>query len=180
MQFEADRPIQRITPVAPPNAVARWLQIVPPGPLAPAWCEILRITKYGIVGMTNTVVSMLVLNAFFFVIAPQSQAILVAGTTLAYFAGDLNSYWWNSRWTFGAGRASWLHFARFMVISVVAMAINAAIVWSSSGFLLTLPIPDWLLANIYQISMILSGSLGYLACRFWVFKGAARNSPARE
>ncbi len=132
--------------------------------------EIVRLAKYGLVGSSNTVVSMAVLNLFFFLLVPTTQVILVLGSTLAYAAGDLNSYWWNKSWTFGASSSSWRQFARFALVSLAGMALNAAILWGSAGWLMALFLPTWLLSNVPQISMILSGSLGYLACRLWVFK----------
>lgn len=133
------------------------------------WGEILRLIKYGLVGLSNTVVSMAVLNLFFLAWAPTSNLSIVIGSTLAYAAGDLNSYWWNRAWTFRV-RNNWAQFARFGLLSLACMALNAAIVWGSSGLLLQLLLPSWLLGNAAQISMSLSGAIGYVFCRNWVFR----------
>ena len=134
------------------------------------WNEIVRLVKYQLVGFSNSLVSFVVLNAFYFLWAPTTPLILVLGSTAAYAAGDINSYWWNGRWTFGAGKPSWGQFGRFATLSLVFLAINAALVWGSSGWLLTLALPVWLLHNFPQIIMAITGSLGYVICRLWVFK----------
>jgi len=130
-----------------------------------------RLVKYSLVGLSNTVVSFAVLNLFFFLWPPVTQAILVAGSTAAYAAGDVNSFWWNKHWTFGGGNNHRTQIVRFALVSIVCMAINAAVVWGAGGFLLSLFLPAWLIANLQQVSMAVSGSVGYIACRNWVFRG---------
>ncbi|HEX2922492.1 MAG TPA: GtrA family protein [Chloroflexota bacterium] len=155
----------------PPQAMAAgWRWSVPTIPWRSLVGEVLRVSKYGLVGLSNTVVSFLVLNLFFLLWAPTTSAALVLGSSVAYAAGDLNSYWWNKSWTFGAGESSWGQFGRFATLSLACMAINAAIVWGSSGVLLALFLPAWLLGSAPQLSMVVSGSLGYLVCRNWVFR----------
>ena len=137
--------------------------------------ELAKLGKYAVVGLSNTAVSLVVLNLFYFFLAPTSSVVLVLGSTAAYAAGDLNAFFWNGRWTFGAGKATWQQFGRFALLSIACMALNAAIVWLSSGWLLAL-LPAWLLANAYQVSATISGGLGYVACRLWVFKPSSRGT----
>ncbi len=158
----------------PPPAITARPPWVLPLRLTALWTEVLRLIKYGLVGLTNSVVSFGVLNLFFFLWAPHSSAILVLGSTTAYAAGDLNSYWWNGRWTFGAGKPCWRTFAKFAAVSIACMGLNAAILWLSAGWMLTLGLPPWLVGNATQISGMLAGSLGYLACRFWIFRPHCR------
>ncbi len=158
-------------PLLRPQAmVAPWRWGLPVPTWSSIWSEIVRLVKYQMVGFSNSLVSLAVLNLFFLAWAPTTQLVLVLGSTVAYAAGDINSYWWNKSWTFRAGRASWKQFARFAALSIAGITINALVLWASSGWLLALYLPPWLLGNIPQISMALTGSLGYLACRFWVFK----------
>ncbi len=168
VRFELSNPKEVGALLQPQATTARWAWSLPAVRWDAIGREIVRLIKYGLVGSSNTVISLAVLNLFFFLWAPTNQIILVLGSTTAYAAGDLNGYWWNRGWTFGAGKANWRQFARFAAISVVCMAINAAILWAAAGWLLFLP--AWLAGNASQLSMMLSGGLGYLACRFWVFK----------
>jgi len=134
------------------------------------WSEIIRLVKYQLVGFSNSVVSIMVLNLFFFLWPPTTPLILVLGSSTAYAAGDLNSFWWNGRWTFAGKKSRWRQFARFAALSLLFMSINAALLWGSSGWLLGLLLPQWLMSNIPQIFMAVTGSIGYLACRLWVFR----------
>jgi putative flippase GtrA len=122
------------------------------------------------VGFSNSLVSLAVLNLFYFFWAPTWSLPLVLGSSVAYAAGDINSFWWNGRWTFAAGKPNWVRFSRFALLSLAFLTLNALVVWGSSGWLLGLMLPVWLLNNIPQIIMALTGSAGYLACRLWVFK----------
>ncbi len=144
--------------------------IPPGGRLGAVAQEIWRLIKYGLVGLSNVVVSLIALNLFFFFVHPTSPLTLVIGSSIGYLAGDVNSYWWNRGFTFGLPRASWGSFFRFGVVSLAAMALNAGVVWGFSDLLLHSFLPAWLQTNLSQISATLSGSLGYVVCRLWVFK----------
>ncbi len=168
--LQLDNPKEERALALPQATTARWASSLPIVRWDAVWREIVRLIKYGLVGSTNTVISLAVLNLFFLLWAPTNQIILVLGSTTAYAAGDLNGYWWNRSWTFGAGKANWGQFARFAAVSLVCMGINAAILWGSAGWLMALFLPSWMVGNASQISMMLSGGIGYLACRFWVFK----------
>ncbi len=144
-----------------------------------AYSEIVRLIKYALVGSTNTVVSLITLNLFFFLNPPASPSILVLGSSVAYLAGDINSYFWNNAWTFAAGKPSWRSFWRFAVMTVIAMVLNAIILWNAGGYLLNSFLPTWASTNLSQISGLVAGSLGYLVCRFWVFKASIDASPPR-
>lgn len=134
--------------------------------------EIVRLIKYALVGSTNTVVSLITLNLFFFLYPPASTPILVLGSSVAYLVGDINSYFWNNSWTFDAGKPSWRSFWRFAVMTVIAMVLNAIILWNAGGYLLNSFLPTWASTNLSQVSGLIAGSLGYLVCRFWVFNGS--------
>ncbi len=132
--------------------------------------EIWRLIRYGLVSISNVVVSLITLNLFFFFVHPTSPLILVIGSSAAYLVGDINSYWWNRGFTFGLPRATWGSFLRFGVVSLAAMALNAGVVWGFSGMLLHSFLPTWLQTNLSQVSASISGGLGYVVCRLWVFK----------
>ncbi len=156
----------------PSTTVAERRRALPNLRRGAVWREIFRLIKYGLVGASNTLVSLAVLNLFFFFVAPATQVALVLGSTTAYMAGGLNSYWWNKSWTFGVAKGSRGHFSRFALLGLVGVAINAAVIWGLAGWLLGLFLPAWLVSNLPQVSQILSGTLGYLVLRLWVF-----NSP---
>lgn len=164
--------VRRVLSFASQEVAARWPKALTISRLQSIWREIIRLIKYGIVGLSNTAVSMAVLNLFFYLYPPVTPAALVLGSTTAYTAGEMNSFWWNRGWTFGVREPNWGHFLRFSAVAVVCTGINAALVWGSSGWLLTLSLPGWLLSNAYQISGTIAGTVGYLALRLWVFKPA--------
>ena len=132
--------------------------------------EVVRIAKYAMVGVSNTAVSAGVLYLFFFFWPERTEAAMVLGSSAAYAAGGINSYWWNRNWTFRAGRSGWTGLTRFAALSGICLAINSALVVGSSGWLASSLTPLWLVNGALQISGIVSGGLGYVALRLWVFK----------
>lgn len=154
-----------------PQGSSLSLQRVPVGERVQAVLqEIWRLIKYGLVGISNVVVSLIALNVFFFFVHPTSPEMLVLGSSIGYLAGDINSYWWNRGFTFGLPKATWNSFFRFAVVSVAAMTLNAGVVWGFSDMLLHSFLPAWLQTNLSQVSATVSGTLGYVVCRLWVFK----------
>lgn len=64
--------------------------------------NILQFIKFSIIGLSNTVVSLLVYYIFIFV----NPKYYLIGNTVGYIAGVLNSYFWNSRYVFDRGSQS--------------------------------------------------------------------------
>jgi len=135
-----------------------------------ATLEVWRLIKYGVVGLSNIAVSLAVMNLFFFFVHPTSPQMLVLGSSVGYLAGDVNSYWWNRGFTFGLPRATRRSALRFAAVSLAAMSINAGMVWGYSDLLLHSFLPVWLQTNLSQVSATISGGIGYVACRVWVFR----------
>lgn len=156
-----------------PVTLARRLSLLTLGRGNPLVRELVRIAKYAMVGVSNTAVSVGVLYLFFFFWPERTEAAMVLGSSAAYAAGGINSYWWNRNWTFSASRAGWAGLTRFAALSGVCLAINAALVFGSSGWLASSLVPLWLANGALQVSGIVSGGLGYVALRLWIFKSPA-------
>ena len=81
-----------------------------------------QMVKYGAVGVLNTLLTALVIYV--------CQELLgwspVLSNVLGYAAGLLNSFLFNSRWTFGS-RPSWRNFAAFVVAFGVCYLLQLAV-----------------------------------------------------
>jgi len=135
-----------------------------PGAIQPA--------KYALVGVLNTLVDLAVLNLLFWVFSPGHSAGIAAINVVSYGCGMVNSYLWNSRWTFASHQ--WRSadvIARFAAVMIVAWAINTAMV--VAGHAIATPVlPDTVAVNLAKVpATVGSFAIGFFLCRWWVFKG---------
>lgn len=100
-----------------------------------------RLVRFGAVGVSNTVVDLVVLNVLLYSIArgDTHAGIFPVIATISFIAATLNSFYWNRRWTFKAKSGSISRdLSRFYVITIVSFVINVGI----SSFLVWLdPFP---------------------------------------
>lgn len=80
--------------------------------------------QFGLVGMSNAIADLGVLNALLFVHPARNTFDLVAENTVAVSVAIANSYWWNTRWTF---RAQMTHTRREQVLFVAQALLNVTI-----------------------------------------------------
>ena len=89
------------------------------------WREAKRFIKFCLVGLSNGAVDFVVLAVLVFLFNPQTTPALIAANTVAFLAGSINSFTWNSRLTFGTPRpyaSRW--FALFLLINAGGLAIS--------------------------------------------------------
>ena len=86
----------------------------------PSKKDITQFIKFGLVGVMNTLVDFLVyqLLAYFGLHYAIAQCI-------SYSCGLLNSYFFNSRWTFGQGKKySKREFIRFLAVNLLSLGLS--------------------------------------------------------
>jgi putative flippase GtrA len=96
-----------------------------------------QFSKFAIVGVLNTVVDFLVLNALLWATGIREGLGLLALNTVAFTAALLNSYGLNKRWTFrdrGRDREA-AKFSQFVVVSLCAAVLNGATVSGISSWI---------------------------------------------
>ena len=80
----------------------------------------LQLIKYGIVGVSNTLISMIVIYLLLKVAGMKDGPANLIG----YIAGLINSFIWNRKWTFRS-QTSWLKtFIPFIIVFVVCYALQ--------------------------------------------------------
>lgn len=81
-----------------------------------------QAVRFGMVGLSNTVVDFAVLNLLLWL----AGLPLLAANTLAYSAGILNSFVWNKHWTFSAGGSGAVsrELTAFLLVSFTALVVN--------------------------------------------------------
>ncbi|MCF8567105.1 GtrA family protein [Alicyclobacillus tolerans] len=134
---------------------------------------VLRYIKFLVVGFSNAAVDLLVLNGLLIFFPTRSALVLSSYNTVAVVFAIINSYWWNSRWTFAdTANRSKRQIAGFWLQAIVNIVLNDLItVWLSMYLIFAKSIPLFVSSNAAKaIAMFLSSSLSYLMMRWMVFQ----------
>ena len=135
---------------------------VAPRPRVPE--PVLQLVRFGLVGATNTALTLATYAALMALHAPEPLA-----GAIGWGAGAVNGFVLNRAWTFrGAARGA-VHAARYAVVALVGSALNAALVTIAVGQE-HLPRLAGELAVVPPVTL-----LTFVLCRGWVF---ARAVPA--
>jgi putative flippase GtrA len=131
-----------------------------------------RFSKFTVVGASNAVVDIGVLNLFLWLQPTRNPWELALYNGIALVLANINSYFWNTRWTF-RGRSA--HTKRQTVLFCVQALINVAV---SNGLFLALvrplliytDVPAYLTGNVAKIiSVIVASTISFFLMRYFVF-----------
>ena len=132
----------------------------------------IRFSKFTIVGLSNSVVDFGTLNLFLWLAHTRDPSVLALYNGVALVLANINSYVWNTRWTF-RGRAK--HNVKQKVLFALQALLNIA-VGNGLFFVLIRPlliytdIPTYLVGNVAKIiSVIVASTLSFFVMRYLVF-----------
>lgn len=116
-----------------------------------------QAAAFGSVGVLNTAVDFIV-----FVILTHFFSLFYAiAQVLSYSAGMLNSYFWNSRFTFSGSARTKSRFIRFVILNVAVLLITLVVMRT----FIFLPLyADKLISTIVGLAF------NFILSKFWVFK----------
>jgi putative flippase GtrA len=138
----------------------------------------IRFSKFTIVGFSNAVVDIGTLNLFLWLASTRDPSVLALYNGVALVLANVNSYFWNTRWTF-RGRAKRRN-ARQRILFTVQALFNVCV---SNGlfFVLIRPVliytevPTYLAGNVAKIiSVSVASTLSYFVLRYLVFSRTKR------
>jgi putative flippase GtrA len=138
----------------------------------------IRFSKFTIVGLSNAVVDIGTLNLFLLLASTRDPSILALYNGVALVLANVNSYVWNTRWTF-RGRAKRRN-ARQRILFTVQALFNICV---SNGlfFVLIRPVliytevPAYLAGNVAKIiSVAFASTLSFFVLRYLVFSRTKR------
>ena len=93
--------------------------------------NIWQFLKFAVVGVLNTVVDFLV-----FQLLNLTLGWMYMAQVIGYSAGVLNSYFWNSRWTFRKEhKRSAREAASFLVVNLVSLGVSLGVLWACKNLL---------------------------------------------
>jgi putative flippase GtrA len=131
-----------------------------------------RFSKFSIVGLTNAAIDIGVLNLFLWLEPTREVSTLVLYNGIALVLANVNSYLWNTLWTF-RGRAE--HDLRQIVLFGLQVLVNIGI---SSGLFWALihpiivytEVPTYLAGNVAKIiSVTVASTISFFLMRYVVF-----------
>ena len=131
-----------------------------------------RFSKFSIVGLTNAAIDIGVLNLFLWLEPTREVSTLVLYNGIALVLANVNSYLWNTLWTF-RGRAE--HDLRQIVLFGLQVLVNIGI---SNGLFWALihpiivytEVPTYLAGNVAKIiSVTVASTISFFLMRFVVF-----------
>jgi len=131
-----------------------------------------RFSKFSIVGFSNAVVDIGVLNLFLWLQPTRDPMLLVLFNGVALVLANTNSYVWNSLWTFreraDPGPRQTVLFA---LQALVNIAVSNGLFWALiHPLLVDTDIPVYLVGNTAKIiSVVVASTISYFIMRYLVF-----------
>jgi putative flippase GtrA len=132
----------------------------------------IRFSKFTAVGISNAVVDFGTLNLFLWLQPTRDPLELVLYNGVALVLANVNSYIWNTLWTF-RGRAE--HNLRqtilFILQALVNLAVSNGLFWALiHPVLVYTEVPTYLAGNVAKIiSVIVASTLSFFIMRYLVF-----------
>ena len=131
-----------------------------------------RFSKFSVVGLSNAVVDIGVLNLFLWLQPTRDPMLLVLFNGVALVLTNTNSYVWNSLWTFreraDPGPRQTVLFA---LQALVNIAVSNGLFWALiHPLLVDTDIPVYLVGNTAKIiSVVVASTISYFIMRYLVF-----------
>lgn len=119
---------------------------------------IIQFGRFGLVGLLNTFITLLVITILTWLGASPFVA-----NAIGYAAGLVNSYFGNMKWTFKSD-TNWKRTVRFLIAVVICYAVNVFILH------LSLPLAQYQVLIPQLIAMASYTVLFFILSRAWVFK----------
>jgi putative flippase GtrA len=133
----------------------------------------IRFSKFTIVGFSNAVVDIGTLNLFLWLASTRDPSVLVLYNGVALLLANLNSYVWNTRWTFRsrAKRNDIRQRSLFTLQVIVNLAVSNGLFWIMiRPVLIHTEVPAYLAGNVAKIiSVVVASTIGFFFMRYVVF-----------
>ncbi len=134
----------------------------------------LRFSKFSMVGITNAVIDIGVLNLLLWLEPTRDAWMLAIYNGVALLLANVNSYVGNTMWTF-RGRAN--HGRRqttlFIVQALINITVSNGLFYLLVRFLLVYDVvPAWIAGNTAKIiSVLVASTISFFLMRYVVFSG---------
>lgn len=134
---------------------------------------LIQYIKFGAVGLTSGALDLGSLNLLLLIWPTSNHVLLVVFNTFAYALAVLNSYIWNSKYTFKEGHSnSHGQKVAFIVQAIISLFISDGVLYVGTTLLtMTHWFPKLVVYNIAKLlSMFLSSLASFFFMKFFVFR----------
>jgi putative flippase GtrA len=121
--------------------------------------DLIKFIKFSIVGVSNTLVSLVSFYIFFEIFG----IYYIIASTLGYVMGLVNSYFWNLRWTFKHQHSTGV-LVKFIIVNLIALSLKLSVI---SVLVEVYAIPE-LYSEVLAMGFAIVVNFG--GNRFWTFK----------
>lgn len=131
-----------------------------------------RFSKFTAVGLSNAVVDFGVLNIFLWLAATRDPWQLAIYNGIALILANVNSYVWNTRWTFrGRAERSRRQRVLFTLQALVNVGVSNWLFWMLiRPVLIYTEVPTYLAGNVAKIvSVLVASTISFFLMRYLVF-----------
>lgn len=127
--------------------------------------------KYSVIGIVCAVLDIGLLNGILYFFPTDDTVLLTTYNSVTYMVAILNSYYWNSKYTFRIEKSK-TQFAVFVIQAFVSLLIaNVVFIGGLRVVDLISTFPNWLQTNIAKgLSMYLSSLASFFFNKYFVFK----------
>ncbi|ABA88986.1 membrane protein, GtrA superfamily [Syntrophotalea carbinolica DSM 2380] len=132
----------------------------------------MKILRFGLVGIINTVVDCALLNIFVLVLRVFTPGGLVLCNVFSFLGANVNSYVMNKKWTFRhPEHASQKEYLVFLVCSLGGLGINSGMIFILSQDFFDLGLSFFLHLNLAKIAATVVSMLwNFFSYKLFVFK----------
>jgi membrane protein DedA with SNARE-associated domain/membrane-associated phospholipid phosphatase len=135
----------------------------------------IKYAQFSLVGISNAMVDLGVLNLLLLIYPTRSPEILVLYNLVALASTNANSYLWNTLWTFrDHARHDAKQVGAFGLQAVVGIGVSTIVLWLVAHALVAYAnFPPLIGANVAKlVSMLVGSTTSFVLLRFFIFRRA--------
>ena len=134
-----------------------------------------QVMQFSFIGISNAAIDILSLNALLFLWPTTQNYLLLLFNTISYLLAILNSYFWNTKYTFNNhSKINIKEMTLFVIQAIIALAISNLVFILSIELLnrqTIFSISSFLNQNIAKgLAMLLSSTASFFFMKFFVFR----------
>lgn len=123
----------------------------------------IQFIKFGLVGVSNTAISLVVYYIFLWI----DRDLYLAGNIVGWVASVANAFFWNNKYVFTSESSGWE--AVIKKIGKTYLSYGATFVLSTILLYLEVEILSWSAAVSPLINLLVTIPLNFLLNKFWTF-----------
>lgn len=125
--------------------------------------NMVQFLKFGIVGLSNTFVSLAVYYVFLWV----NQKLYLVGNVVGWVVSVANAYYWNNKYVFGDGEKGFRQTLK--KLSKTYLSYGATFVLSTILLYIEVDMLSWSSVISPFVNLIITIPLNFLLNKFWAF-----------